>query len=280
MKKDIERYKNKGIFVKNGELAEILGVTVRAVEIMKKRGDLPQTKLLETADPKVQSVINKYASGMNLNGELLSNNKKKGNKTPKKQIKEEKPKETIEPIELNNIKEEELEHYSYLSLDELAEKYKKSLQHIKEEAIQKVIVQTLVNIEQYKKLNLETSKKKGDLVEKEQVSYFFNKYFNSMNEALIEMPSLDLSEKILGEIRMLEKRKSPKNIIKNILNVLVNTKEEDREQIIDNACIEIESKADEVEIKLKIQEMLQEAISKKIKQTYEAIKNSEYFNED
>jgi len=273
-----EKHKNNPNIVFNvTELAKVLGVSKQTVCNLKKNGHLPKKKKFCAADPQVAQVIRMYTEGVDIKGRGLTTGRPLGRKTSTRS--EEKLKEEVEKVLQatdSDTSHRLIQDDEEIDLESMSGQLVLRLNECTSDFNRKTIMQTLVNVEQYKKLQIETSKKRGDVVDKEQARYFFNKYFNSLNESLIEMPSVDLAEKLLGEIKMMEKRKPTKQVLTSMVKQLKG-KKANEQQIIENACDELNPKVDETEIKIKIQEILQIAISNKIKATHEAIKKLELF---
>lgn len=281
---------NPAIYYNGVELARLMGVSRQTIADLKRKGHIPKKKLYNASDPQVKEIIELYQK------EVISNGKKKRGfmaitePANKSRDEEELRQEYEKLVNIGgNLEEEEGDFASLedetlnpevnkkrnLSLDEMALRLEKKISRASNDNVRKIIMQTLVNLEQYKKLQIETQKKKGDVVDKDQVRYFFNKYFNTLHEQLIELPSLSLSGKILNEIKVLEKRKQTKGVIERLLLSL--QKGGDREELINKAVEDIEPKEDESLIKIRITEILEQAICSKINSTKEAVKNNEHF---
>lgn len=281
---------NPAIYYNGVELARLMGVSRQTIADLKRKGHLPKRKLYNANDPQVKEIIELYQK------EVISNGKKKRGfmaitePANKSRDEEELRKEYDKLVNIGGSLEEDegefasLEDESLspevnkkrnLSLDEMALRLEKKISRASNDNVRKIIMQTLVNLEQYKKLQIETQKKKGDVVDKDQVRYFFNKYFNALHEQLIELPSLSLSGKILSAIKVLEKRKQAKGVIERLLANL--QKGGDKEELINKAIEDIEPKEDESLIKIRITEILEQAICSKINSTKEAVKNNEHF---
>lgn len=270
----------KSLCYTSSDIAKILGISSRAVNLMKTAGHLPKQSKIEGDNPKLVCVHKTYVSGFDLQGKPLKTKADKVNLKPKmKATLDKEQKKIAEMMKSQDVKLANMIKNGF-NLDQFAEQLMNKMAIAPTDNLRKIIMQTLVGVEQYKKLQVETEKKKGEVIDKEQVVYFFNKYFNALNESLIELPSIDLAEKVLGEVRMLEKRKKPKKVILNLFEKYKKLRKDQFEEELELACIEIESKVDDTAVKLKIQDILEKAISRKVQLTHEAIKKHELFIQD
>lgn len=302
-----------GLFLKNIQLSSFMGVKHSVITQLKKKRILPVGTLTNIRDPKVLSIVRTYQAGFDYTGKPLPkqdlvkrylNRNGTTSDKEKEEIKElsEKlmneyiaknptleiaPKGKVKKLDedilkkLNTTTQKTLKKINVsdeeADLEKLSEQLTLDLAGDVPEAVRKMITQTLVGIEQYKKLKIENQKKKENLIEKDDVVYFFNKYFNSLNDTLLELPSVSLASKLLGEIQMLERRGNSRVIIERLIKDIKGKSEEEIKEIITKSCLEINSQVDDAEVKIKIQTILTDEITKKISQAYKAIKDKELF---
>ena len=292
--------------VNRAGLAKICKVDRSVISKMVKCGKLPDSKFFNLSNKHTKQVIRAYTKGYGtkavpkiahiptIKKPKLAISKKLTKKVAKKTTRKTSRKKPKTQTQTTKAREKSLcdarkiiaeieEAEGTLTEEQLlsmgfAEQIEKIEEDLRVKAVletnagaRKILMQTLESIEKIKKLKISNQQAQDQVVPQEQVIWFFSKYFNSLNDDLLEMPESGLAGKILVDIRKLENRKDIITTLRQMVSDIAISPKNKHDEIIREASKVLSPKSADREIEISVTRLFQAEITKRIENTKKAI---------